>query len=177
MSDERLAALDDVFASNQSYLEGLLEFDRKTYLPALIVRLDKMTMAGAIEARVPFLDFRLVQWSKSVPPADKVALGRENKVLLKRLAAASFPRDMVYRRKVGFGVPVAEWLRDTQSLGRFADVLNDTTFRQRSYCNPPIVSQLLSDHLAGRRDHAAVLWPLLNVELWWRRFFGGVNQP
>jgi asparagine synthase (glutamine-hydrolysing) len=130
--------------------------------------LDKTTMAGGLEARVPFLDYRMVQWSKTVSAREKAVPGRSNKAILKRIAATAFPHDLVYRRKVGFGVPVGAWLRDPHSLGRFVDVLRDSTFRQRGYCKPAVVTSLLDAHLAGRADHSDALWPILNVELWWR---------
>jgi asparagine synthase (glutamine-hydrolysing) len=175
---ERLQIMEEVFRQDQSFLESVLEYDRRTYLPGLLVRLDKTTMAGGVEARVPFLDYRMVQWSKSVSPRDKAVVGRSSKVMLKRIAAATFPEDMVYRRKAGFGVPVSDWLRDRRSLGRFADVLTDSTFRQRAYCETGLVKRLLADHMAGRADHGDILWPLLNVELWWRRYSsGGVLRP
>jgi asparagine synthase (glutamine-hydrolysing) len=170
---ERLGILEEVFRKDQPFLESVLEYDRRTYLPPLLIRLDKTTMAGGLEARVPFLDYRMVEWSKTVPVLEKAIVGRSSKVMLKRIAAASFPREMIYRRKVGFGVPVGQWLRDPHSLGRFVHVLNDSTFRQRSYCNPQVVTRLLEDHLACRADHGDALWPILNIELWWRRYFSG----
>jgi asparagine synthase (glutamine-hydrolysing) len=171
----RLAILTEVFARRQSFLESVLEYDRRTYLPPLLVRLDKTSMAAGLEARVPFLDFRMVLWTKALAPEQKVALWRESKIMLKRLAARSFPNEMIYRRKVGFGVPVGLWLRDKKSLGRFGDLLTDATFRQRGYCDGNSVRQMCADHFAGRADHGEVLWPILNLELWWRRFIA--NPP
>lgn len=167
-SQERMQILEEVFGRNQSFLESVLEYDRRTYLPPLLVRLDKTSMAAGLEARVPFLDYRMILWSKALPPEQKVKLWRSSKVMLKRIAARSFPNEMIYRRKVGFGVPVGEWLRDARSIGRFGEVLTDPTFHQRGYCNAEAVGRLWAEHVAGRADHGDVLWPILNVELWWR---------
>jgi len=134
------------------------------------MRLDKTAMASGLEARVPFLDYRMVLWTKSLTPAAKIELWRSSKVMLKRIAAESFPHEMIYRRKVGFGVPIGDWLRDSRSIGRFADVLTDATFRQRGYCDTAAVGRMWADHKAGRANHAEILWPILNVELWWRKF-------
>ncbi|MHB8078498.1 MAG: asparagine synthase (glutamine-hydrolyzing) [Candidatus Krumholzibacteriia bacterium] len=166
----REAALAEITARGLGPLETVLAFDRATYLPALLHRLDRTTMASGVEARVPFLDFRLLEWSKTLPAGRKLALGRENKVLLKAMAARDFPRDMIYRRKMGFDVPISDWLRNRKGLGRYFDVLTDDTFRHRGFLDAVEVGRLVDEHLARTADHAELLWPLLNLELWRRRF-------
>jgi asparagine synthase (glutamine-hydrolysing) len=166
--DDRYRILEEVFGRGQSFLESVLEYDRRTYLPSLLMRLDKTSMASGLEARVPFLDYRLILWTKTLPRAEKLALWRESKVMLKRIAARTFPKEMIYRRKVGFGVPVGEWMRDPRALGRYGDLLNDATFRQRGYCKPEAVERMWRDHVSGKSDHGDALWPILNLELWWR---------
>lgn len=149
-----------------SPLEEVLEFDRWSYLPGLLHRLDFTTMANGVEARVPFLDYRLVEWSMAQPASVKMAVGRRNKILVKDLAAEIFPREMIYRRKVGFGVPVGEWLRQPAGLGRFLDVLTDGTFARRGYCDAAGVADVVARHRRGERDYGDVLWGLINLELW-----------
>jgi len=151
-------------------LEKVLAFDRATYLPSLLQRLDRTTMASGVEARVPFLDYRLLAWSKCLPAGLKVRLAQENKVLLKRVAARRFPRRMIYRRKMGFDVPVAAWLRERDGLRGFLDCLTDDTFRGRGYYREGAVAKLIAEHLSGERDRSAILWPILTLELWHRVF-------
>ena len=151
-------------------LERILDFDRRTYLPALLDRLDRTTMASGIEARVPFLDYRIVEWSMTIPSAAKFKIGRGNKILVKKIAARIFPREMIYRRKVGFGVPVSRWLRDNRGLGRYLDLITDNTFASRGICEVGHVRNLVEQHRHGAADHSDVLWGLVNLELWQRTF-------
>lgn len=167
---ERMAILQAMKATNLTRLETVLAFDRASYLPPLLHRLDRTTMASGVEARVPFLDYRLVNWSKSLPQSMKLSLGRQLKVLLKAETAKLFPRDMVYRRKMGFDVPVAQWLRQESVLGRYLDVLTDETARQRGFVRANAVGRFVTEHRAGHADHSDILWPLLTLEVWLRMF-------
>jgi len=157
-------------AKNLNRLEQILDFDRRTYLPALLDRLDRTTMASGIEARVPFLDYRIVEWSMRLPQSTKLITGRENKILVKKLAARIFPRKMIYRRKVGFGVPVGRWFRDKHGLGRYLDLVTDDTFSTRGHCDARTVLKLVDGHRRGDADHGDILWGLVNLELWQRTF-------
>jgi asparagine synthase (glutamine-hydrolysing) len=157
-----------------SLLERMLRFDRKTYLPALLNRLDKVSMAAGLEARTPFLDHRFVNWSQTVPSSDKLKLGRSNKVIVKKVAEDWLPQEIIHRPKVGFGVPLADWFRNSGGLGGRLDILLDETYRQRSYVDHKSVSRLIKEHLDGRADHNEILWGLLNLEMWFRRF---IDQP
>jgi asparagine synthase (glutamine-hydrolysing) len=153
-----------------SRLEQVLDFDRRTYLPALLNRLDRTTMASGVEARVPFLDYRIVEWSMRLPQDVKFRMGRENKILVKRLASRIFPREMIYRRKVGFGVPVGRWFRDKHGLGRYLDLITDNTFASRGLCDAERVRELVKRHRRGDADHGDVLWGMVTLELWQRIF-------
>lgn len=150
-------------------LEVVLNHDRRSYMPGLLHRLDRTTMVNGVEARVPFLDHRLLEWSMGLPARHKMAVGKENKVVVKKWAARIFPREMIYRRKVGFGVPTGPWLRQPRSLGRFLDLLRDRTFAERGFVDAAGVARLLDEHLDGRQDHGHLLWSLINLELWCRR--------
>lgn len=158
-------------------LEKLLIYDRATYLPSLLHRLDRTTMAHGLEGRLPFLDYRLQEWAKTVPAAQKIRLGRENKVLLKKIAAQTFPMEMIYRRKMGFDVPLSEWLRAPKGLGRYLDLLTDDTFRARSTFDANAVSRLVDDHRKLRANHGEALWTLINVEIWMRTFVDRIPPP
>lgn len=151
-----------------SLLEQVLVYDRGSYMLSLLHRLDRMTMASGVEARVPYLDHRLVAWSRSLPSAMKITPGKENKVLLKRVAARTFPHEMVYRRKMGFDVPIGPWLASQGPFARYLDCLTDDTFRRRGLFPAAKVARLVDDHRQGRRDHADSLWELINVEMWMR---------
>lgn len=151
---------------DQSALEFLLEFERRSYLKSLLVRLDKMTMAHGLEARTPFLDFELVLWSKQLRPSDKVGLGWQNKRLLKNEATRHFSRRLVHRRKVGFGVPLRDWFR---SQPQFRDMLADACASGSfiaSVLPIELVKAMVSEHCEGGIDHTEALWSFLNLEIW-----------
>ncbi|MBK7189432.1 MAG: hypothetical protein IPH86_12310 [bacterium] len=98
-------------------------------------------------------------------------------MVLKRLAREVFPAAMIDRRKMGFDVPVSAWLRQPESLGRYLDLLTDSTFRQRGHVDGAAVSGMVDAHRAGKGDFSEILWPLLNLELWARMFIDDFRQP
>jgi asparagine synthetase B (glutamine-hydrolysing) len=164
---------EQVFAelsqSGLSDLARILRFDQVTYLPSLLSRLDKTSMASAVECRVPFLDNEMIDSSLTVPPRLKVRVGRENKVILKQIAATYLPNDLVYRRKVGFGTPLASWFRNSSGLGGYLELLLESSARASAYFDRTAVSDLVCQHRAGRDDHSEVIWGLLALELWHRQ--------
>jgi len=128
------------------------------------MRVDKMTMATAVEARVPFLDHEFVRFAMGIPQATKMR-GGELKHLLKRAVRGVIPDAIIDRRKQGFGVPVAEWfLRELgpvvrESLQRFAD--------EQPYFDAGYVDRLLQS------NNATLSWFLLNFALWHRQWIEG----
>jgi asparagine synthase (glutamine-hydrolysing) len=167
---ERFAAYQESQRRTDTRLGLMLHFDQRSYLPSLLTRLDKTSMAAAIECRVPFLDYRLVEWSRFVPANHKIQTGRRNKVIVKAVASRWLPNEIITRKKVGFGVPIDAWLRNKRGLGKYLDLLTDSVFRQRGYCDPKAIEGFISEHLRKEADHSEILWALINLELWWRMF-------
>jgi asparagine synthase (glutamine-hydrolysing) len=157
------------------YLERVLIYDRSTYMLSLLHRLDRTTMAGGVEGRVPFLDHHMVNWSKGLQARHKMVAGRENKVLLKKIVAEAYPRDMVYRRKMGFDVPISEWLRAPRGFGECLDLLNDERFYQRGYFKRNRIREIVDQHYRGHADHGDILWELINLEVWHRTFIDALG--
>jgi asparagine synthase (glutamine-hydrolysing) len=150
-------------------LDRMLDVDLKLWLgDDLLPKMDKMSMAASLEARVPLLDHELLEWTARLPQRLKVR-GLEGKVLLKRLARQWLPREIVDRPKVGFTVPLSPWFRGPlREL--VADTLLSPTCLARGYYRPEALRAVVEDHLEGRRDRARELWTLLTLELWHRRF-------
>ena len=160
---ESLAVPGDPVASISRY-------DQRTYLPCLLDRMDRMTMASGLEARVPFLDPDLAEWVSGVPAHFR--LGRlDNKRVVKHLAARYLSRNVTHGPKSGFGVPVGDWLR-TPAWSDFADRLRDINHPATSVVDGAEVRALLEAHLTRRADHSSVLWLLLNLYLWHEVRFG-----
>ncbi|MBV8202727.1 MAG: asparagine synthase (glutamine-hydrolyzing), partial [Acidobacteria bacterium] len=157
----------DVLAHRPGVLARTLWFDQQTYLQALLHRLDRMTMAASVEGRVPFLDHRVVELAAQLPPGLKVH-DMETKYLLKRVGARYLPAAITKRRKAGFSVPVAAWLRPGGALADTVALLLEPASASRGYCSASELGKLVEDHRRGRRNHAEALWALINLELWHR---------
>jgi len=161
------AALDESAARRP--LDRMLDADLRLWLPDdLLMKMDKMSMAASIEARVPLLDHPLIEWAARLPERFKVQ-GMQGKVLLKRLARRLIPAEVVDRPKIGFTVPLAPWFR-----GGLRELLVDTLLSPaslgRGYYDPAVLRTTVDDHLSGRRDRSRELWTLLTLELWHRAY-------
>jgi asparagine synthase (glutamine-hydrolysing) len=159
----------------ESALRRMLHLDARVWLPDdLLIKADKMTMAHAIELRVPFLDHKLVEWAYGLPDHLKVR-GRVGKWLLRRAAVGRVPQFILERPKKGFGTPAPAWLRS----GLY-ELLRASLFASRSFARDRFdlryVTTLVERHRAGA-DFADELWPLLVLELWHSGLAQPVRQP
>jgi asparagine synthase (glutamine-hydrolysing) len=151
------------FLARMTYLE------LKLRLPELLLmRVDKITMATSVEARVPFLDHHLVEYAMGVPRSLKVE-GRSGKHILKGALEEILPRDLLYSRKRGFGAPVREWFRNGLAGWLDSHLLNSSIAR-RDFFDYKFISRLVDEHRSGRQDWGFHLWALLNVSLWYERW-------
>jgi asparagine synthase (glutamine-hydrolysing) len=140
--------------------------DVETYLPDdLLAKVDIASMAHGLEVRSPLLDHHLLELCARLPPGAKRRPGRP-KALLRAIARDWLPPEIVDRRKQGFGMPVAGWLRH-ELRGLAEDVLLDPVASARGFHRPGEVRRLLAEHAEGR-DHWRSLWGLLTLELWFR---------
>jgi asparagine synthase (glutamine-hydrolysing) len=149
-------------------LARLQDVDLGIYLvDDLLVKTDRASMAHSLEARVPFLDPVVTNFALALPTRHKVR-GLRKKVLLRKAAAPLLPRELLRRRKRGFSIPAAAWLRG--ELEPFVrETLSHETLRRQGFFQPEIVSRLVDDHVAGREDLSRQLWGLLAFTLWHER--------
>jgi asparagine synthase (glutamine-hydrolysing) len=154
-------------------IDKLLYIDSKTYLPGdILTKIDRMSMAASLEARVPLLDHKLIEFVARVPASLKLC-GYETKYLLKKAVAdVVVPEAILNRPKQGFGVPMKEWI-NRQLRSRIRDTLDSSISKRRGYINPAYTHTLLEEHERGRRDHSMSLWALFIMELWHRRYVDG----
>jgi asparagine synthase (glutamine-hydrolysing) len=165
------AVLDRWFvnANGSGTLDATMLTDLMTYLPNdLLVKVDIATMANSLEARSPFLDHHLIEFAASLPENIKMR-GFETKSLLKKVAARLVPKDVVYRRKMGFGVPIGKWFRG-EMKGFMLGVLLSERALKRGVIKPEIVERYVNEHISAKRDHSFQLWTMLMLELWFQRF-------
>src|SRR6185369_3250915 len=154
-----------------SALRRILYFDQSSWLPDnLLERADRMTMAASLEARVPFLDHELARFVSGLPDAYRVR-GTRGKWLLREAMRRVLPERILTRPKVGFRVPVNAWFRG--GMREFLlDHLEGAGSATRKYYDPGQLRRLLAEHIGGRQNHEKLLWSLLNLELWHRRYAG-----
>ena len=150
-------------------LDPLLYLDSKTYLPGdILTKVDRMSMAVSLEARVPLLDHKLIEFVTRIPASLKMK-GLETKHIFKQAVRGLVPDEILNRPKQGFGVPVQEWI-NSQLRERIQDTLTDRRTRERGLFDARYVGLLLDEHARGRRDHSHPLWALMMLELWHRTF-------
>ncbi len=155
-----------------SLLDRALYVDVNTYLvDDILTKVDRMSMAVSLEARVPLLDHVLAEFAATVPAELKLRHGR-GKHLLRRLLERRVPASIADRPKQGFAVPVGAWLR-TPLAPMVNDLLLDGALHDRGIFNTRVVAQLWDEHRAGWCDHGHRLWSLVMLELWFREFVDG----
>jgi asparagine synthase (glutamine-hydrolysing) len=163
------AALQEAFArcTDQDGLNRILYADLKTSLPDdLLAMTDRMSMAASLECRAPLVDYELVELMARVPSSLKVR-GFTMKYLMKKAVAPWLPREILERKKRGFGAPIGAWLRkDLQPM--VSELLSEHQIRRRGLFHWPAIQQLISDHAAERTDHTDRLLALVMLELWQR---------
>jgi asparagine synthase (glutamine-hydrolysing) len=156
-------------ADAEDTLGRMLYVDTKLWLPDdLLLRGDKMSMATSLEARVPLLDHRLVEFAAGLPSNLKLRR-MARKYLLKRAVRELLPQEILERPKQGFPVPLSEWFRN-EANQFLRDHLSDSMVRQRGLFDPRYVGRLLDEHESRQADHGSLLWGLLGLELWHRLY-------
>ncbi len=159
-------------AGARDELDRLIYQDLRLRLPELLLmRVDKLTMANSIEARVPFLDHELVELAMAMPPDEKIRDG-VGKHVLKRAVGDLLPRELLWRPKQGFGTPVSQWFRG--SLGdQLEDRLRRSAINDLGVLDRGAVSDLLRLHRSGRAERSFQLWNVLNLSVWFDHWIAG----
>lgn len=150
-------------------IDRMMYGDLMTYLPdELLVKMDTMTMAHSIEARSPLLDTQLAEFSARIPSGLKTK-NFQTKYLLKKLAERYVPKEVLYRPKKGFNMPMSDWIRGELN-GLVKETLLSDRFKTRGYFNGAVIRQWIDEHERGIRDHGQKLWSLFMLELWFLMF-------
>jgi len=152
-----------------SYLEKIMNVDMRLWLPDdLLTKVDRATMAFSLEARVPFLDHKFVEFVAQLNPGLKQR-GKTTKYLLKKLAEKYLPHDIIYRPKQGFVMPLTQWL-DGGLKPRMERAMSASGLGKRGLFREGALQNVLREHRAGRSNHAGRLWALTVLELWFEKY-------
>ncbi len=150
-------------------IDNLLYLDSKTYLVSdILTKVDRMSMATSLEARVPLLDHKLIEFVTNIPTELKLK-NLETKYIFRKAIGGIVPQEILNRPKQGFGVPLNEWI-NLQLKDRIHETLSDKTTLERGFFDAKYIKVLLDEHAKKRRDHSYSLWILYILELWQRRF-------
>jgi len=146
--------------------------DSLTYLPGVLHKVDRATMAVSLESRAPYLDHRVVEFAWRLPVSMLVAGGR-GKGILRRVLERHVPAHLVDRPKAGFDVPLARWLRGPLK-GWASELLAPDRLRRQGLFDVEVVARQWADHQSGRRENQSRLWALLMFQAWSDRWRPGV---
>ncbi len=141
--------------------------DQETFLVSILHRQDKMSMAASIESRVPFMDYRIVEFANRMPASVKLH-GGSGKAVVKEVARRHLPVEVVDRRKSGFGVPLARWFKAKDGLGARLDAMTEGP--GAAAFDRATLRRLVAEHRAGSQDHSEALWTVLNLCTWRETF-------
>lgn len=152
------------------YIQRMAFYELSHRLPELLLmRVDKMTMAHSLEARVPFLDSRLVEFTMTIPPDKKMPPNATTKYLLKKAVEPILPHDIIYRKKQGFAAPMAEWLRGPWYNFVQSSILNSPLVAQ-GVLNKDMINSMLATHQQGKKNYGKSIYSIMNLTLWHKRF-------
>ncbi len=157
-------------------VDSMLAVDIGLYLPDdLLVKFDIASMAVSLEARSPMLDHELMEFVARLPVKFKMT-PVTRKAILKSAFDGILPKEILYRRKMGFGLPIDHWFRGELS-GYLSDKLLSRRSLERGYFNRQFIQQLIDEHIAGTHQRHYLLWNLLMLELWHQTFIDAAAQP
>jgi asparagine synthase (glutamine-hydrolysing) len=171
---DRIRLVEEISSYEETFpikdLTTLLQYlDLKLYLQeSILVKVDRASMACSLEVRAPFLDYELVEFVMGLPAELKLK-GFTSKYVLKKAMKPLLPKEVIERKKKGFGVPIAKWVKGPlREL--FEELLSPDRIRREGFLNPEYVTTLLQDHLMNKKDNRKQLWTLLVWELWVSRY-------
>ncbi len=157
----------DELPMDAGYFNRLLYTYYRTYLvDDILMKVDRASMYTSLEARSPFLDYRVVDYISGLPQNFKLR-GWKTKHILKKVARGKIPDMIIDRPKKGFGIPLSHWLKH-ELRGLCEDLLSKTSLDAHGFFDARYVQQLMQAHFAGKANHRKQLWVLMVFQMWWR---------
>lgn len=158
-----------ILSREVDFREKMMYLDLISYLPEdILTKVDRASMGASLEARVPLIDHRVVEFAWSLPLDYKIREG-EGKWILRKILEKYVPRDLFERPKMGFGIPVGSWLRN--DLRDWAEsLLDEQKLKDRGYLEAAPIRQIWEEHLAGKSDWGYLIWDVLMFQGWLERW-------
>lgn len=154
------------------HLAKILYTDLKTYLPGdILVKVDRMSMANSLEVRAPILDYKIIEFAATLPAESKFK-DDEKKYILKQAFQGELSDDILYRKKMGFSPPLANWLRNELKDLASEKLLNRSQGLV-NYFNLDVIKKYWQAHQDQSKDHSSLLWSMLMFQLWWDHYMEG----
>ena len=162
-------------ADTDNHLDKILYTDIKTYLPGdILVKVDRMSMANSLEVRAPLLDYKIVEYAATIPPSLKLNKG-EKKHILKQAFSSLLTDETLYRKKMGFSVPLAHWLRH-EIKQQAEHVLFSSKTGLPQYFKINEIKKLWSQHQSNEKDYSSELWSMVMFQMWFNHYMK-TNTP
>jgi asparagine synthase (glutamine-hydrolysing) len=157
--------------SGNEFLSKIQNIDMHTYLPENnLTKVDRASMANSIEVRVPLLDHKLIELLVQTPSALRMK-DFDKKYLLKSVMLKHLPKEVLYRRKRGFSLPMKDWFRNNQA---FSNLATNTIFKNdliREYFDAPYIYRMINEHMHTAKNHSSRLWSLFFLSVWYDDYF------
>ncbi|UCH95204.1 MAG: asparagine synthase (glutamine-hydrolyzing), partial [Candidatus Aminicenantes bacterium] len=160
-----------------------LYLDFKTYMvDNILVKVDRMSMATSLEARVPLLDYKIVEFAFSLPSYYKLggSSGSTSKWFFKKAMEGILPKEIIYRQKEGFSIPIKNWLKN-ELKDLMMEYLSEKRVKEAGFFNYPYIKKMIEEHLHHKQNHAHRLWALILFHLWREKFYlhssSAANSP
>ncbi|MGH8195790.1 MAG: asparagine synthase (glutamine-hydrolyzing) [Woeseiaceae bacterium] len=158
----------------EDLVDRMLYTDLMTRIPDhLLPIVDRMSMAHSLETRPPLIDYKVVEYAAAIPANLKLK-GTNLKYLLKQVAARYLPRELIYRKKQGFGFPLGPWMR-TDLRHFIYNLFAESRFVEHGLFDGTYIDRIVAEHMDGKVDHNYRLWVLINLEIWYRLYFEGTS--
>lgn len=154
--------------SSDFYDQLGLIYQRTYMMDQVLVKVDRASMMNSLEVRAPFLDTKVVDLANRMPTSFKFK-GLMRKFILKKLMEGKLPKNIIYRKKKGFGIPVGEWIREGLKP-LVLDLLGRKSIDRMEFFNADYVEKILQEHFSGKKDNRKQIWTLLIFAMWWRKW-------
>jgi asparagine synthase (glutamine-hydrolysing) len=153
---------------NYEVLDRILYIDTQFYLQEdILTKVDRASMANSLEVRAPFLDYRIMEFAAQLPTKYKLYFNN-SKYILKKSLENILPKNIVHRKKKGFGIPIASWINESKFRSFMLDYLSENEIAKTNLFDYNFIKMLLSQHFGNLKNNDKQIWNLLVFQIWYK---------